>query len=264
MDTEQSKRRDAAIRIANDAAELALKFFRDVSALHIEQKGVQDLVSNADTTVETRIRDELQAAFPDDGIVGEEHGRKASQSGYTWVIDPIDGTANFVRGCPGWCVVLACVKDDEAVLGVIRDPVADEIFIALKGEGATLNGNRLQVSDSKSLDDGSTGVGHSSRINPEHTLGALAGLMNAGGVFYRNASGALMLSYVAAGRLIAYCEPHMYSWDCVAALLLINEAGGDVYPYDMQDMLASGGCVITAGPNVYPQLHAICEEAFEL
>lgn len=262
MLNDHKARLDKAIAVVDDAAKTALDFFHNIESLNIEQKGVQDLVSNADTTVEMEIRSALNKAFPDDGIIGEEHDNTASSSGFTWIIDPIDGTANFVRGMPGWCVVLACVKDDEAIIGVIRDAVADETFIAVKGQGATLNGEKLNVSASRSLDDGSTGVGYSNRTDPQLTINALTSLLHAGGVFYRNASGALMLCYVAAGRLIGYCEPHMNAWDCVAALLIIEEAGGLIYPYTMSTMLESGFRIVTAGPNIYPQLLAICDEAY--
>lgn len=257
-------RREKAIAVVATAAEAALQYFRDVESLHIEKKGVQDLVSNADRQVELLIREQLQAAFAEDGIVGEEHEDIASRSGYTWIIDPIDGTANFVRGMPGWCVVLACVSDDEPVIGVVQDPVAQETYVAVKGQGASRNGMALQVSASQSLDNGSTGVGYSIRTEPRHTLDALQGLMDAGGVFYRNGSGALMLCYVAAARLIGYCEPHMNSWDCVAGLLMISEAGGEVYPYAMSEMLGSGACIIAGGPGVYPKLYALCKDAYQL
>lgn len=257
-------RRDKAIAVVASAAEAALQYFRDVESLHIEQKGVQDLVSNADRNVEMIIREQLLAAFADDGIVGEEHEDIASRSGYTWIIDPIDGTANFVRGMPGWCVVLACVSEDESVIGVVQDPVAEETFVAVKGQGASRNGIALRVSASQSLDDGSTGVGYSIRTDPRHTLDALQGLMDAGGVFYRNGSGALMLCYVAAARLIGYCEPHMNSWDCVAGLLMISEAGGEVYPYAMSEMLNSGACIVAGGPGIYPKLYTLCKEAYQL
>ncbi|MEJ6747674.1 MAG: inositol monophosphatase family protein, partial [Yoonia sp.] len=106
-----SQRLDAAKAITRDAGAFALAFFRNISALDIQSKGVQDMVSNADLEVETFVRTQIAAQFPKDGIVGEEHGNVASKSGWTWVIDPIDGTANFVAGIPQWCVILACVQD---------------------------------------------------------------------------------------------------------------------------------------------------------
>ncbi len=262
MNHDIKSRRDTAVDIVDAAAVTALNFFRQLDDLEISEKGVQDLVSNADLAVERQIRDQLSAAFPDDGIVGEEHGTEASDSAYTWVIDPIDGTANFVRGIPGWCVVVACVTEDQSVIGVIRDPVADESWIAVRGEGTTLNGKAMRVAASSSLTEGSLGVGYSNRVPAQLTINALTEVINAGSVFYRNASGALMLAYVASGRLLGYIEPHMNAWDCVAALLMIEEAGGKVLEYEMAGMLENGGQVVTSTPAVYEQLRDICRNAY--
>jgi len=211
--------------------------------------------------VETQIRDALVEAFPGDGIVGEEHGRIESTSGYTWVIDPIDGTSSFVVGMPGWCVVLACVFEDSVALSIIIDPIADEVYVAVKGHGATLNDRPLSVSKFHRLDEGSTAIGFSGRISGQATLDVITKIVNAGGVYYRCGSGALMLCYVASGRLLGYCEQHMKPWDCIAAMRIIEEAGGIVEQFDMGSMLSSGGRVITACPGVYPQLLQICDEA---
>ena len=266
-------RLDAARRIVDAAAAQALGFFRDVDALEVDVKGRQDWVSNADRAVETAIRDALADAFPGDGIVGEEHGRVTGTSGHTWVIDPIDGTTSFVNGIPGWCVVLACVRDSGegdgrggdgpgAVIGVIRDPVADETWVAARGRGATLNGRPIRASAATAVDQGSVAVGHNLRVAPERTLALLGALLHEGGVYYRCGSGALMLVYVASGRLIGYCEPHMNAWDCLAALLAIEEAGGRVRPFDVDSMLASGGRVVAGGADVYPALLAMSDAAF--
>ncbi len=261
MHTDLQARRDTGLEIVQAASVSALNYFSDIDKLVIEQKGKQDLVSDADRAVEVQIKNALLASFPADGIIGEEHGRVNSESGYTWVIDPIDGTASFVSGMPGWCVVLACVKDDEVVLGIVIDPIAQETYLAIKGEGASLNGRALSVSTSQSLAEGSTAVGYSTRTGVEPTVLVLEKIMQAGGIFYRCGSGALMLCYVAAGRLIGYCESHMNAWDCIAAMLIIQEAGGKVEPYETNIMLAEGGRVLTACPGVYSQLENICEQA---
>jgi len=262
MDKQLKPRHDTGLDIVKAASVTALNYFKEIDKLVIEEKGKQDYVSDADKGVETQIRDALQVAFPDDGIIGEEHGRIASQTGYTWVIDPIDGTSSFVAGMPGWCVVLACCTDDQAVLGIIIDPIAQETFVAVKGHGATLNGRALSVSRSQSLAQGSTAVGYSARIPTEPTLQVIKAILEAGGIYFRFGSGALMLSYVAAGRLIGYCEPHMYAWDCIAALLLIEEAGGQYDEYDLATMLGSGGRVVPGSPGVYPKLISICNNAY--
>lgn len=259
---EISKRANHARQVAREAAALALDYFRDIHALEIDSKGLQDPVSNADREVELFIREALSRAYPDDGIIGEEHAPVDSKSGYTWVIDPIDGTANFIVGSPCWAVVIACVHSGKTVSGVIHDPIADEHFCTILGQGAELNGKALKVARASSLSDGILGVGHSTRIPVDSTLKALSELMNAGGIFYRNGSGALMLAYVAAGRLIGYCEPHMNSWDCIAGMLMITEAGGHIDPFDGNTMLKDGHEVVGGCPGIYDELHAICARSF--
>ena len=158
--------------------------------------------------------------------------------------------------------MLACVSDERAEIGVIYDPNAGEIYSAARGAGAFLNGRPLRVSASAGLHDGSLGVGFNGRVEQDLTARLIDLLVHEGGVFFRNASGALMLAYVAAGRLIGYTEPHMNAWDCVAGMLMIEEAGGQVWPVEMATMVRAGGPVIAAGPGVYPRLAEISAEAY--
>lgn len=260
---ELQERHDAALHIVASAARHAHDLFRAGELLDIEVKGLQDWVSNADKSVEDLIRAALCEAFPNDSIVGEEHGNKQGGSSFTWVIDPIDGTTNFVNATPGWCVVLACVEGAKTVVAAICDPVANETFAAIKGQGATLNGEPIHCSLLDSLDKGTLGVGHSTRVPAGQTIRLIDALLNANGLFRRSGSGALDLAYVAAGRLLGYAEPHMNAWDCLAAMLLIEEAGGTVEPFHMPTMLASGWRVIVAGPNVYAKVQAMAEFAYQ-
>ncbi len=249
--------------IAKQAATLAMEFYRDPSRLQTRNKGVQDQVSDGDVAVEKFIRGELNKAFPEDGLIGEEEDVVVSStSGYTWVIDPIDGTSNFVRGAPGWCVVLCLVDNDKSLIGIIHDPIAEETYVAVRGHGCTLNESPVRVSSSTSLADGSIGVGMSIRVPSNQIVKSIEKITEANGLFYRNGSGALTLAYVANGRLSGYCEPHMNAWDCLAGMLLIEEAGGRVEKYDMPTMLENGRRVIAACPGVYDQLLAICHEAY--
>lgn len=252
----------AAQMIARDAGALALAHFRDLSALDIRAKGAQDLVSNADLEVETFVRARIAEAFPDDGIVGEEHAPKPASSGWTWVIDPIDGTANFVSGIPQWCVILALVCDDKTRVGVIYDPVSDELFRTAEGQGAYVNDARLSVARTQGLHQGSVGVGMNGRTPPGMAPRMIALLADEGGVFFRNASGGLMLAYVAAGRLIGYTEPHMNAWDCLAGQLMIAEAGGRIETQSAQDMLKAGGRVIAGSPDIFDTLLRLSDAAY--
>lgn len=251
-----------AVKMTSNAAQSALTLFHDRDNLDIEQKGLQDWVSNADKSVEDELRAALQLAFPEDAIVGEEHGSVQGVSGFTWVIDPIDGTTNFVNGTPGWCVVLACVHKNQSVCSVIVDPVANETFTAIRGGGATVNGRTMRISPATELNQGTLGVGHSARVPPSQTLEMLRLLMSREGLFRRGGSGALDLVYVAAGRLVGFVEVHMNAWDCLAALLMIEEAGGNVEHFNMPTMLAQGGRVVTACPGVYEEVLAMTHKAF--
>ena len=255
-------RHEFARDIVAGAAQAALGLFHDRDNLDIEVKGLQDWVSNADKSVEKQLRAALMDTYPDDSIVGEEHGTVAGTSGFTWVIDPIDGTTNFVNGTPGWCVVLACVQNDQTVCAVICDPVSKETFTGVRGQGAAVNGRPLKAHAATSFSDGTLGVGHSNRVPVEPTLALLTQLLHRQGMFRRGGSGALDLAYVAAGRLIGYVEPHMNAWDCLASLLFIEEAGGIVEPFDMQSMLARGGRVVTAAPGVYNEVASLVEATY--
>lgn len=257
-----TSRTDAAKDIARSGGAVALEYYAQLGSLTVEDKGPQDFVTIADQGVETHIRGLIEKAFPEDGIVGEEHAPKPSVSGYTWVIDPIDGTANFIAEIPAWCVVIAVVKDDSAQIGVTYDPIHDEMFAAERGAGATLNDAPLICPADTALTRGSVSTGYSSRIEATQTIAVITAVTNAGGVFHRNASGALSLAYVAAGRLIGYIEEHMNAWDCLAGQLLIEEAGGKAERQSADTMIKSGGRVVASSAGVFDELIEIAEASF--
>lgn len=255
-------RSDAAVEIARSAGTLACEYFARVARLIVDQKGPQDYVSEADRSVELHIRAAIEAAFPGDGIVGEEHAPKASDSGYTWVIDPIDGTTNFVSAIPAWTIVIAVVRGSDTEIGVTYDPIHDEMYLAKKGQGAFLNGTAMTPPPDRPLQDGSLGTGYSNRVSTVGIARILQSTLNKGGIFHRNASGALSLAYVAGGRLIGYVEEHMNAWDCLAGQLLIAEAGGRVEDQDAQEMIARGGRVVVGNALVFDELVAMADAAF--
>ena len=176
------------------------------------------------------------------------------------MIDPIDGTANFVQGIPAWCVVIACAKDGVTVTGVIHEPSTGETFYGSKGGGAFLNGKPIKASSSKSLGDGSLGVGFSNRRETANVPGLIKDLLDRGGIFFRNASGALMLAYVASGRLIGYVEEHMNAWDCIAGMLLVEEAGGRIVAPDPKTVLEKGTVVVAGGAERVRRDHGALHE----
>ena len=262
MPTDIDSRLAFTVELARKAGELGGGYFREIETLTIESKGHQDLVSNGDREVELFIRAALAAEFPEDGIVGEEHAAVTGASGNVWIIDPIDGTANFVRGIPAWCVVIACAMNGVASIGVIHEPSTGETFYGRRGGGAFLNGKPIRVTTAASLTEGSVGTGFSNRAEAENIVTLIGLIISEGGVFFRNASGALMLAYVAAGRLLAYCEEHMNSWDCMAGLLLVEEAGGRIVTPDPATVIEDGTVVIAGGKGVFDQVDALCSQAF--
>lgn len=261
MTTDSAARTEFAIDLARRAGELGLTYFRSLESLTIESKGHQDLVSEADRDVETFIRKAIAERYPQDGIVGEEHAPTRGSSGYDWVIDPIDGTANFVRGIPAWTVVIACTRNGVTQVGVIHEPCTGETFHGFRGGGAFLNGKPIKTSPATSLSQGAVGIGSSNRVSPAGVVRLIGLLFDNGGVFFRNASGALMLAYVASGRLLGYAEEHMNAWDCLAGMLLVEEAGGQAVEPDPDTVLPKGTIVICGGPGIFPILRDLCRQA---
>lgn len=251
-----------AIAACRRAGETAASRFAARDRLAIEAKGPQDWVSEADREVEALLRGQIAAAWPDDAIVGEEHGAQEGRSGFVWVIDPIDGTTNFISGIPAWAVVLAGVSGGRVRLGVIHDPVHGETFAAIEGGGATLNGAPIGVRRGTALAEGSVAIGLSGRTESRHAVALVAGLLGRGALFCRTGSGALSLAWVAAGRYLGYVEEHMNAWDCLAGQLLVREAGGRIEAQDADRMIREGGRVIAAGADLFDALRAIAEEAW--
>lgn len=243
--------------LARAAGARARAFFDDRSRLVVERKDAAlDSVSAADRAVEDFIRASIAAAFPGDGMLGEERGSEPGTSGFTWVIDPIDGTVPFLSGLPHWCVAIAVVAAGRTVAAATFAPITGEMFAATAGAGATLDGRRLAIPPALGLDGAMTAIGASHRTAPDHVAATIARLLAAGGIFYRTGSGALMLAEVAAGRLAGYYEPHMHPWDALGGLLLVAEAGGRTLPFPA-DGLARGGPALAAAPAAWAGLAAV-------
>jgi myo-inositol-1(or 4)-monophosphatase len=250
---------ELAKQIARDAGALAFKHFKARDRLVIESKAtLHDVVSAADREVEELIRYRIAAGFPEDGMLGEEYGLAASSGEYTWVVDPIDGTIPFVAGMPSWCVSIAVLKGDDVVVGVIHAPYVDELYAAARGMGATLNGRRLALDSSLTIRNRTIGFGANHHASPDVVSGFIRRLLEAGGNFMRNGSGALTLAYVAAGRLAGYYEPYMHAWDCMAGYCLVKEAGGWHLPFPVAgEGLTKGATVIAAVPGAIDDLRRL-------
>lgn len=255
-----SKRYRFAEQACCAAGEVAKRYFTDRASLIVEEKGAQDWVSEADKNVETFMRDRISENWPDDGIFGEEHDTKIGTSGFDWVIDPIDGTTNFVNGIPAWTVVLAGVARRRTEIGIIHDPNFGETFAVQRGHGARLNGTPMQVATGTVLESGTVSVGYSNRVEAAHVVPVIADLVDCGALYHRNASGALSLAYVAAGRLLGYVEEHMNAWDCLAGQLMIEESGGLIEELDANEMIRHGGRVVAGTPDVFFKLRKIADK----
>jgi myo-inositol-1(or 4)-monophosphatase len=238
------------------AGMLALQYFRSENLTRMV-KGPQDFVSEADRKVEVLIRETITALFPDDGILGEEDGYAPGTSGYTWVVDPIDGTAAFLDQLPGWVVSVAILKEDVIEIGVVHDPCGEETFTARRGKGAFLNGRRLPQLSGGELSSGTVGIGVPRNGDPDEFAAVIGNLLRQGGNFYRNGSAASMLAQVAAGRLFAAYQSHLSPWDCLAGVLLVEEAGGELLGFDMEAMLNQGGEVLGTAPGGLEQFRKI-------
>ncbi|MEO9339815.1 inositol monophosphatase family protein [Mesorhizobium sp. SB112] len=248
-----------AEELAKEAGKIALDYFNRREMLIVETKGdLQDVVSVADREVELLIRRRFAETFPDDGVLGEEFGLNTGSSGFTWVIDPIDGTSPFVNGMPSWCVSIALLHDSQPVIGVISAPCNGELYAAGLGLGARLNGKKLVLDGSRTIRNAVTGIGANHHVKPADMAKTVERLLEEGGNFIRNGSGALMLAYVSAGRLVGYYEPYMHAWDCLAGYCLVSEAGGWFLPFPVDgDRLTKGAPVLAAAPGAVEDLMRI-------
>ena len=241
-----------ALDLAREAGALALRYFHRDLAYAREAKGPQDWVSEADRRVEDLLRSGIARAFPDDRFLGEEGGGSTGTA--TWLVDPIDGTINFVHGVRYWCISIAFVSEGVREIGIVLDPCANELFFAQRGRGAWCGNQRLEVSPCSRIDDALVAAGYVPRHDLEEHLALRRRMLAAGAALKDMGAGALMLAHVAAGRYDAFYEPHMHPWDATAGLLLIEEAGGRVLPYPGSNTLAAGSRVIASSPGVYDAL----------
>lgn len=207
-------------------------------------KGRQDYLTATDGAVEQFVRDAIEKHFPGDAVLGEEGGGSVDGA-RLWIVDPIDGTANFARQIPHYCISLGLIVDGQLLAGALYEPNHDELFIAGRGQGAWLNGGRMRVSEVSEIAASTVEVGWSTRIPVQTYLDMVGRAAHAGCAVRRAGSGALGLAYVAAGRIEAYAEAHINSWDVAGALLLITEAGGRVNDFWAPGGIENGNPILT-------------------
>jgi myo-inositol-1(or 4)-monophosphatase len=208
-------------------------------------KGQQDYLTETDLAVEQFVRQQITQRFPQDSVLGEEGGGRTDAE-RLWIVDPIDGTANFARNIAHFCISLGVMVQGQLEAGAIYDPMRDELFLAGRGQGAWLNGRPLRVSNINVLTTASAEIGWSSRKPVDGYLDLVSRTMHAGCAVRRAGSGALGLAYVSAGRIECYAEQHINAWDVAAGLLLVTEAGGQVNDFWANDGLRQGNVVLAS------------------
>ena len=243
-----NRRFDEGLAATRAAGLVARDYFERRRELTVETKGPQDFVSMADREVERLLVGRLRGLFPQDGVLGEEHGRQGDGP-VCWVIDPIDGTSNFVRGIGLWCVSVGLLVDNVPTLGFIYDPVRDEMFAGRRGAGASCNGRPMRAS-AAGVGMARINLGFGLRQQPERFAAVMQRLVAQGAEFSRFGSAALSLAYVADGRIEGFWENRINAWDVCAGLVLAEEAGAVV-----EDFFAGEGPVraercVAAAPGV--------------
>jgi len=239
-----------AVRAARRAGNLLTRMFDERDGLHVEEKKDRDYVSEADRKSEALIIREIHQHYPAHGIIAEESGNQNPDADVQWYIDPLDGTANFIHGYPHFAVSIAAWKQGKPLLAVVHDPMRNETFEAQNGNGAFLNRRRLRVSPEGKIRDAvfASGLPPYRRDQlPIFQKRLCACLQEASG-FRRGGSAALDLAYVAAGRLDAYWEAGLCSWDIAAGVLLVQEAGGMATGLDGGRVDLKKGDVLAANP----------------
>lgn len=190
----------------------------------VAKKSAHDFVTNVDKDVELKIKVHLKRLYPDFAFFGEETGGLFSD--YTWVVDPIDGTSNFARKAPFWCISVALYQKTEPLLGAVYDPNLGEVFSAIRGSGAALNGRPLELKAGKSLEASTICFGLTHKLPPRKTLNVISNLVNLGASLRAQGAGALSICHVAADRQDGFYEEAIHIWDTAAAALILTEAGG--------------------------------------
>ena len=242
------------MKTARKAGRALVKDFGEVENLQVSAKGPGDFVSRADKAAEAMIREDLMHARPSYGFLGEEDKEIAGDDPTRrWIVDPLDGTTNFLHGLPHWAVSIALEHKGQIVAGVVYDPVKDEMFYAEKGGGAWMNEGRLRVSGRHRLIEAifATGLPFAGRGELPETFQELARLLPVTSGVRRFGAAALDLAYVAAGRYDGFWERGLHAWDMAAGLLIVREAGGIAEPLVPGDDILADGNVICANEPIF-------------
>lgn len=242
------------VKAVEKAAKGLVRDFGEVENLQVSRKGPADFVSTADMQAQKVLREELSKARPDFGFLTEEKDGAADTSGHSerWIIDPLDGTTNFLHGLGHWAISIAAERQGEVIAGVTFDPIKNELFWAEKGVGAYMNGKRLRVSARHDLLDCllATGIPFAGQMKPDF-LPQLQSIMPKVAGVRRWGTASLDLAYVAAGRFDGYWETGIYPWDVAAGIIMVREAGGFAVPMKHGENVVAGRGVIASNSAIH-------------
>ncbi len=249
-----------AIRAARSAGDLILRSSDNIGQLNIDQKGKNDYASEVDRAAEREIINIIRTAYPDHAILAEESGLHQGND-FVWVIDPLDGTTNFLHGFPQYAVSIALKYRGRLEVAVIYDPLRDELFTAKRGGGAMLNSRRLRVTNQTSMKGALIGTGFPFKtdLHLDAYIGMFKAITTEAAGIRRAGAAALDLAYVAAGRLDGFWEIGVMEWDMAAGILLIKEAGGVVTDFSFNDNYLTSGNVIAGSPKMHQMMYQLIE-----
>ena len=249
---------NVAIKAARAAGAIINRAALDVESVRISQKQINDFVTEVDHASEQAIIETLLTAYPGHGILAEESGSQhgAKDSDFVWIIDPLDGTTNFIHGFPVYCVSIALSVRGKIEQAVIYDPTRNDLFTATRGSGAFLNNRRIRVSKTTKMRDALIGTGFPFRDGAafDEYVTQFKNLMPKTAGLRRPGSAALDLAYVAAGFYDGFWEMKLNQWDMAAGALLILEAGGLVTGIDGEDTYMDSGAIVAGTPKIFPEL----------
>ena len=250
-------------RAARKAARGLVRDFGEVEQLQVSRKGPADFVSTADTRAERVLRAELKKARPGFGLLMEESGGEPGDGHHRFIVDPLDGTSNFLHGIPHFAISIALERDREIVAGIILEPIRDELYWSEKGGGAFVNEHRLRVSARGRLIDALVGTGIPFHGHGDHArfLKTFAAVMPEVAGIRRTGTASLDLAYVAAGRLDGYWEFDLKPWDIAAGILIVREAGGYVGEIDGGRNMLESGSVLAANDKLMKPLGELLQKA---
>jgi myo-inositol-1(or 4)-monophosphatase len=247
---------NVAVMAAHRGGDTIIRSLPKLDKIKIEQKGRNDFVSDVDRNAERAIIDTIHKHYPEHAILAEESGRQGD-SDYVWVIDPLDGTTNFLHGFPVFCVSVGLMYKNRLEHGAVYDPMRQELFTASRGQGAQLDGRRIRVSNQTSLERALIGTGfpfRDSNIPLDPYMNMLKAVLAHSSGVRRAGAAALDLCYVASGRFDAFWETGLAKWDLAAGALIIREAGGIISGLDGSENFLDTGHVLTGSPKIYSAL----------